>query len=381
MSTHVRDTRTASPEGGVPKPSRQQHRNIPQEGSVSLPWGRSLQAYLSSLGGSSIRELDGPSDRPWYERALGKFLAEKAARVFHGRRISERTRTDYRKHVEGFFRRHPEAEEGGPALEEGIKDYFGELVKPATYNLRFIYLRTFFDFCAKRQEYRGFVPVNPLRDEAYSRQKDTGRFVRPFEEDVMELLSQPKEGTYEGLRDFVLMTLQIDTGIRPGEALALLPTDVYFDYSFLRIREEIAKTRTERDVPLSDVGVGALRMLLEKQSACGIATRAQSLFCREDGVPLSSDAWSRRIAGYAKKAGIKLRPYDLRHYFAYTYYCNSLHDTFALQTILGHASGEMTRRYTRMQGIDLVKAHNQCSPAARLLLNKGAGAGRTKAAA
>ena len=43
------------------------------------------------------------------------------------------------------------------------------------------------------------------------------------------------------------MMLQIDTGIRPKEALSLLPSDYSREAAQITIRAEEAKTRTKRE--------------------------------------------------------------------------------------------------------------------------------------
>lgn len=43
---------------------------------------------------------------------------------------------------------------------------------------------------------------------------------------VQELLSVPDQSTFVGMRDYTLILLTLDTGIRPSEALGLLPDNL-----------------------------------------------------------------------------------------------------------------------------------------------------------
>jgi len=183
---------------------------------------------------------------------------------------------------------------------------------------------------------------------------------------VVKLLEQTNGENYDGQRDRVLLELQIDTGIRPSEALGLQQRDVDLEGHQIRIRAEVAKTRKERFVPISGNSVKAverLRFIQRGHFKCLPAL----LFCRADGARLSADAWTRRLASYSRKAGIKVRPYDLRHYFSYVYYKRSFHDLKGLQAILGHSRLEMTCRYGRVQVKELVETHDGFSPIGPLL--------------
>lgn len=54
---------------------------------------------------------------------------------------------------------------------------------------------------------------------------------------------------FPGLRDYALILLTLDSSIRPGEALSLIPLDINFRAREVYVRAEVAKTRTCRIVP------------------------------------------------------------------------------------------------------------------------------------
>lgn len=88
------------------------------------------------------------------EEALEKFLVWKKAQ-----QISEQTVLDYTNHVNLFLKRFPEARRSYEELEQAIYNHLGqENIKPATYNNRLVYLRTFFNWCVEH----GILPENPL---------------------------------------------------------------------------------------------------------------------------------------------------------------------------------------------------------------------------
>lgn len=121
------------------------------------------------------------------------------------------------------------------------------------------------------------------------KRRPRGRIVQLEEKEVQNLLKQPKRNTYSGLRDFSLMCLSIDTGIRPGEALALLPEDFHASRSEVVVRAEILKTRTPRTLPVSLTTVATIRQFfLVRPPEWGNAP----IFASDIGELLSVTGWS-----------------------------------------------------------------------------------------
>jgi len=288
----------------------------------------------------------------WGE-ALEQFLCWKQAQ---GRR--SRTLTDYRKVVGLFFRRHPEAWQGGGKLRAAVYSFFGESIKPATYNLRLAYLRQFFAWCVRE----GIFAENPL--EGLKKRRDEGRVVSLDAETLQRLLTLPDRRTFAGLRDYALLLLTLDTGIRPKEAFSLLPGDVNLRSLEVYVRAESAKTGAARTLYVSPVTAEAVRKLLAARHPAWKA--AVPVFCTENGTPLSASTWGDRLEMYSRRLGVKIRPYDLRHTFALTFLRNGGH-ALALQRMLGHVDLSMTKRYVALTQQDIREQHALASPLNALL--------------
>ncbi|AGL03530.1 tyrosine-type recombinase/integrase [Desulfoscipio gibsoniae] len=190
-----------------------------------------------------------------WEEALKEYLLWKKA---EGR--SERTLKDYGFHVKIFFTRFT----GNPLsdyelLERNIIEYMAEDVKPAYYNNKLVYLKTFFGWCVKKK----YLSGNPLND--FKRRKADSRIVQIEPEFIKKLLSLPDQKTFPGLRDYSLILLQLDTGIRPKEALSLLVTDINFNSLEVYVRAENAKTRIARTLPISLITAKAIQKLIVAQ--------------------------------------------------------------------------------------------------------------------
>lgn len=145
-------------------------------------------------------------------------------------------------------------------------------------------------------------------------------------------------------RDRAIVFTLLLTGIRVGELCGLDRKDLTIGErsGALRIRAEVAKGGRAREVPLSK----EVRDYLQEY----LATRADesaALFVGQRGrtTPVGVRAVVARFAGVS--------PHRLRHTFAYEYLRTNNNDLVALADILGHASLNTTRTYTRRRKEDL----------------------------
>lgn len=293
--------------------------------------------------------------RGWAE-ALGGFLTWKKAQG-----IAEQTYDDYNKHVRLFFKRFPDAWTSSSALKTSLFEYLAEDIKPPTFNNRLVYLRTFLNWCVKE----GYIKENPIAN--IKKRKDEGRVVNIDEDVLRRLLELPDQKTFAGLRDYALILLTLDTGIRPKEALSLIPVDFNPQALEIYVAPEKAKTRVSRTLPISEVTAKAIKRL--------IAIRLPEwgddvpIFCSWEGGKMTRHTWGDRIEYYSNKLGVHIRPYDLRHCFAINYLRGGA-SAFALQRTLGHADMKMTQRYVALLDDDLKADHTKASPLNRLLAEK-----------
>ena len=266
--------------------------------------------------------------------------------------MSQRTMRDYETYLYAFFRQYPNALDPRES-RSCVLSYLSGVMAPATYNLRRAYLRSFWNWLVSE----GIATRNPVAD--LPSRKAEPRIVRTDIEDIRKVLDSLPTDTWNGLRDFALLMLQIDTGIRPGEALSLLASDVSIQGRTVNVRAAIAKTRTARALPISDATAAAIDKLLRVRPE---EWKASPLFCTSSGTPLPVRGWYHRLEAACKKAGVpKISPYDCRHSFALLY-LKSGGDAFSLKDIMGHSTMSMTSRYVAFSGEDLQEAHARFSP-------------------
>ena len=262
--------------------------------------------------------------------------------------LSPRTQKDYRKTLSLFFSRHPDALDHP---RERTMEFLSGYENPSTYNLHFAYLKVFWDWTMREGYFRG--DRHPL--DGLKKRKPRGRIVQLEEKEVHALLQQPKKNTYAGFRDYALLCLQIDTGIRPGEALQLTPDDFHLEKGEVSIRAEISKTRTPRIIPLSSHTVSAIGRLLSTRPD---EWKDAPIFANETGTGLQEPSWSRRVKSYGKKCGLAITAYHLRHAAALLLLRKGA-DAFTVQNILGHTTMTMTRHYINLTTADTRRGHGK----------------------
>ncbi|WP_043929823.1 tyrosine-type recombinase/integrase [Bacillus sp. EB01] len=225
-----------------------------------------------------------------------------------------------------------------------------------TINIRLRTLKTLFKFLADE----GHIPENPTkRIKLLKTEQDT--IVAFSKQQIIELLKQPDQRTYAGFRDYTLMLLFLDTGIRANEALGLTISDFYSEQKMIRVPAPLAKNTSARILPLSKRTAKMIQTLIKENS---VFEDTEHLFLSNYGGRIDPSWVRSRIKTYGEQAGItnvRVSPHTFRHTFAKFYILNG-GDAFTLQRILGHSTMNMVRKYIQMNGEDIRQQHNQFSP-------------------
>jgi site-specific recombinase XerD len=269
-----------------------------------------------------------------------------------------------------FLGRDPELSEIGAndlrrfilALQESpkyqkhpYKPHYREKISPtsiATYTRE---IKAFFSYLAREE----LIDRNPM--EGVKVPKAPQKVVRTLDEkEVAKLLSQPDKYFDRGFRDYTLMLIFYDTGVRLSELANLREGDVDFENGYLRV---VGKGNKERYVPFGQKVAKALLKYKVKHRPQPLAT--DRFFLTVDGRPLEAGRIEKIISEHARKAGIRCYPHKLRHTSSVAYLRNG-GDPFTLQKKLGHASLTMTRHYVNLADADVRAQHLRYSPADRL---------------
>lgn len=299
--------------------------------------------------------MDSCHNRSSPEQALSAFLTFKKSNG-----LAPRTVNDYRKMVGRFFRDHREAWGSPLTMRIDVMAWLSQDIAPATYNLRFVYLRAFWRWAVVE----GLQPETPEPFRGLKRRKDAGKFKTVSLDDVKALIDAVPRGTYACERDLCAMVLTLDVAIRPGEMLALVPGNLDLSDLVVVIPAHIAKTRESRTLPLSPGTVGLLRDFLRHRPTSWEPT--VSVFASERGRQIGPSHWGHRVKEHAQRAGVNLTPYDLRH-AACTLHLRAGMNTLVLQKLMGHTGPQMTMRYTHLDIDDLRDQQRASSPVDALI--------------
>lgn len=242
-----------------------------------------------------------------------------------------------------------------------VKDfllYLPAKLSPATRNSHLRAVKALFGWMTRE----GWIEENPAG--AVKQQKERRSMFPTFSQEALaKLLAQPNRKTFCGLRDYTLMVLLADTGVRISEALGLRICDVDIREGLVTV---LGKGNKMRQVP---IGQTTKRVLWKWLEFRGEIPGQDRIFPNRYGEVWLSRQAEKSIAEYGNKAdikGVRVSPHTFRYTFA-TMWLRSGGDLFTLQRILGHTSLEMVRRYAQQVVSDLQEKHRIYSPMDRLI--------------
>ncbi len=163
-------------------------------------------------------------------------------------------------------------------------------------------------------------------------------------EELQKLLIQAKaEGYYE------VFLLELTTGLRVGELMALQWDDLNFNTGELRIERQVCQIKGELLIQPPKNKASIRTVILPPAVVTALKKYKQTVFSRwmfpspkKEYAPIAPSVVSHRLAKILKHAGCKkVRFHDLRHVFA----TNALEhgmDVKTLSTVIGHVSSATT---------------------------------------
>lgn len=170
-------------------------------------------------------------------------------------------------------------------------------------------------------------------------------------EEVEALIEAPDRTVPEGHRDWVMLELLYDTGLRVTELVGLNMRELDMRQCALRV---VGKGEKQRIIPFGEYAYDALEAYLATTRAqllarTGTAATCPYVFVTRRGSSMTRQAFWKNIKRYAIKADITkdISPHILRHSFA-THMLERGMDLRIVQTLLGHADISTTQVYTHV---------------------------------
>ena len=171
---------------------------------------------------------------------------------------------------------------------------------------------------------------------------------------------------FHEMRDFLIINLIFDTGMRLSETLHLTINDIDLLRRTILIPADLTKSRRDRVVFYSPQMAKLLQRWLKFKDTM---QETEILFpTQRTNTFISNPNFERNFRGYLKKAGIKkyVTRHGLRNNFARRFLLNN-GSLVVLSKILGHSSSKVTEAaYLDLQDEDLRKKYQAYSPLANM---------------
>lgn len=179
----------------------------------------------------------------------------------------------------------------------------------------------------------------------------------PNEEQWCRLLAA---ASIEPIRNRVMLAMSYDAGLRREELCLLETGDVDPSRRTLRIRAETTKNRRARVLPYSVTTAELYGRYLQERRT--LSRERGRLFLsasrRNRAEPLSIWAWSKVVAGIAKRAEVSgFSPHTLRH-LCLTDLARADWDIHEIAVFAGHRNIETTMIYVHLSARDLAAKFN-----------------------
>lgn len=219
-------------------------------------------------------------------------------------------------------------------------------------------LRVFFNWLDR--EY--LIERNPMRK---IQQLKTNRKAKDYisDEDFKKLTGCLDKSYYTEHRDFAMIMLMLDSGMRLGECSCLAMWDINLTKRQIVLKAEITKGRKDRTVYFSPKTEYILRRWIQykdryQESDYLFPTRSNT------GAHVSVSNFETNFKKYLKRVGLdeSITPHCLRNNFAKRCLMNGM-DIYTLSRILGHSSVTVTEQaYLDLTDDDIGRKYQNYSP-------------------
>lgn len=286
--------------------------------------------------------------------------------------LAQRTLKDYNSHFQylnkWIYQEYCEGDTKPTVTENRYAEkglfmaYTGYMIshfKPCTINLRLRTLKCYLNWLYSEAIIKEDISA---KLKLVKVPKDTIQPLTPFE--VKKIFKTLNLSTYPDYRDFCMMLVMLETGVRVNEASNIMLSDINRKMRLLTVRSETAKTREERHLPTSAKTMKYLDRLISIAENNG----ELYLFPSSYGGRMGTLAIIKNFEKYGKKAGIDKR--TTPHIFRHTMAVNSVKDgmdIFTLQKLLGHSNITTTRQYIQLNTDDLISSHSKVNVIGRFI--------------
>lgn len=234
---------------------------------------------------------------------------------------------------------------------------FGKAVSPATINNYIRNLKVFFTWVVDNK----IIKSSPMDKVQFVKVKRKPKD-NISNSDFTALIKSIDVTKYFEYRDYVVIQMIMDTGMRLGETLSLIVHDVDLERRAVLIPADITKSKKERYVFFSNTMAGILRRWLQFKDR--YIDNDSLMFPTTIGTKLGISHFERNFRTYKERDGLSqnVTPHWLRNNFAERCLMSGM-DIYTLSRILGHSSVTVTEKaYLDLTVTDIRKNYQRFSP-------------------
>ncbi|QAR31439.1 integrase [Ornithobacterium rhinotracheale] len=274
------------------------------------------------------------------------------------RRYSKHTVESYQRDLVDFETYVQQIEKNWKNIDKkDLRNYLMQLSeagnKPKTINRKMSAIRSFFKFLI----YIDYISQNPASHiKSLKLPKEVN--IPISESEIDQLLNRSFfDETWIGDRDFLLIQLLYETGIRRAELIGMNLSDIDFEQKQIKV---LGKRNKERIIPVRDELLQHVKALIQNSP---FSKTCVALFVTERGKRIYPKLVYNIVISYLRLVTNKRKvsPHILRHSFA-TNMLRHGADINAVKEILGHSSLASTQVYTHNDINQLKKVFNQAHP-------------------
>lgn len=284
----------------------------------------------------------------------------------HEKRYSSHTCTAYLKDIKQFFdflSFHYEQEDWQTVQSKHLRSWVVHLMQAnltaTTIGRKVSSLKTYHKFLIRTKR----LPNQPFPKVLLPKKKE--RLPVFIEESKLESLEKFSnfEDSYSGWRDFLLLELLYQTGMRRSELIALQWQHIQWDRQTLEI---LGKGNKKRWVPFSRELLQILKDYKQIAADTFPSSDNSYILLTDKGRKMYPKFVYNKVKQYLSRitTNEKKSPHVLRHSFA-THLSNNGADLNAIKELLGHSSLAATQVYTHNSIEQLKKVYEQAHPKAK----------------
>lgn len=239
-------------------------------------------------------------------------------------------------------------------LPENRTDY-GEKISITTVNGYIRNLKVFFNYCVEQE----IIKQNPMyKIKQFKNNRKPKEQVT--DEEFKRLLRNMDTTKFSEFRDYVIIQLIIDTGMRIGETLSLEISSVDIDRRTILIPQDITKGRKDRYVFYSQTMSKLIRRWIQYKDRY---VESDLLFCTIKNTQLAVNNFEKNFKKYCNRIGLSnISAHSLRNNYARRFLMAG-GSIYTLSRLLGHSSVTVTEKaYLDLSNDDIRKNYQEFSP-------------------